>query len=73
MFEFFDAVGAFFNTILAVLENVFKGLVDLVNLLAAVPVFFANLYLLPSVLMAAVMLTVNVALLYMIIGRNAGG
>ena len=45
----------------------------LVQLLSSVPVFFSTLYFLPAPLLSAVMLTVNVALLYMIIGRNAGG
>lgn len=73
MFQFFEYVGAFFDSILTIIKNIFNGLIMLVQLLSSVPVFFLTLYFLPAPLLSAVMLTVNVALFYMIIGRNAGG
>lgn len=73
MFDFFNNIIAFLTSIGDVIINLFKGLGQLVMMLLAVPEFFGTLYFLPSVLISAVMLTVSIALLYMIVGRGIGG
>lgn len=73
LFDFFVSVLDFFQTLLVALGNFFSGLLGLVKILIAVPSFFANLHFLPPVLLSAVMLTVNIALVYVLVGRNIGG
>lgn len=73
MFDFFNNIMAFLTSIGEVIINFFKGLGQLVAMLLAVPEFFGTLYFLPNVLLSAVMLTVTIALLYMVLGRGIGG
>lgn len=73
MFDFFNNIMAFLTSIGEVIINFFKGLGQLVMMLLSVPQFFGSLYFLPTPLLSAVMLTVNIALLFMLVGRGIGG
>ena len=48
MFQFFEYVGAFFDSILTIIKNIFNGLIMLVQLLSSVP-FSLSCFLSPKI------------------------
>lgn len=73
MFDFFNNIIAFITSIGDMIIGWFEMMGGFLSMLLAVPEFFGTLYFLPSPLASAVILTGNIAVIFMIVGRSLGG